>query len=373
MSSDQKPIVVGMSGGVDSSLALVLLKEQDWQPIGVSLKYAVWQDKKNLLRENICCTAESFRIAKTVCKKLGVPYYIFDVAKEFKKEVIDYFLAELKNAKTPNPCIICNRYLKFKKLFEWAKKHKIKYVATGHYARISKNPQTRKYELSKARDQKKDQTYSLCLLPQKWLAHLVFPLGNHTKAEIYQMAKEKGFGIFLKRKQSQDFCFVSGKSLHCFLKKELGEKPGLIKDSAGNILGKHPGLHFYTIGQRKGINLAGGPYFVVSLDIQNNVLLVSKKKEDLDQKTALLSPCHFIAGTPPRRKILVQAKVRSRHPEAPAKLEFVSKDKLKLVFTKPQKAITPGQFAVFYLPAKGERAKAGPQNICLGGGNIVAR
>ena len=136
--SKQKQIVVGMSGGIDSSMALVLLKKQGWQPVGVSLKYAVWQDKKNLLRENVCCSAQSFKIAKDVCQKSKVPYYISDVSTEFKKQVIDYFIKELKNKKTPNPCIICNRYLKFKKLFEWAKEHNIQYVATGHYARLRK-------------------------------------------------------------------------------------------------------------------------------------------------------------------------------------------------------------------------------------------
>ena len=358
----QKRIVVGMSGGVDSSMALLLLKEQGFKPIGVSLKYAVWKDKQNLLRENICCSANSFKIAKDICKKLKVPYYIFDVAKEFKKEVIGYFTSELKDNKTPNPCIICNRYLKFKKLFDWAKKHQIKYVATGHYARISKNTHTGRYELIRAKDKEKDQTYSLCFLPQKWLKHIIFPLGNYTKPEIYKMAREKGFGIFLKQKQSQNFCFVAGKSINHFLKKEIGQEQGLIKNTKGKILGKHSGLHFYTIGQRKGINLPGGPYFVVDMDALNNVLIVSKNKNELYRKEALLSPLHFISNIPPKDKICVQAKIRYRQPLTKAVL-YPTKDKkgaAKLVFNKPQKAITPGQFAVFY-----------QKDVCLGGGRII--
>ena len=354
-----KKIVVGMSGGVDSSIALILAKKQGWQPIGVSLKYAVWQDKENLLRENTCCSAESFAIAKSVCKKLDVPHYVFDVSKEFKKEVIDYFVSELKKNRTPNPCIICNRRLKFKKLFEWAKKHGVRYVATGHYAKTAKNKKTNKYELLKAKDSEKDQTYSLSFLPQKWLKNIIFPLGDYTKKEVFKLAEDEGLGFFVKRKQSQDFCFVAGKCLNCFLGKEIGREEGLIKDMAGNILGKHDGLHFYTIGQRKGINLSGGPYFVVGFDTKNNVLIVSKKESDLFSKEAALFPCHFISGEKIKKRIEIKAKIRSQGEPAKAILAPARFKKFKIIFDKPQKAITPGQFAVFY-----------QHNICLGGGEI---
>lgn len=356
----QKRIVVGMSGGVDSSMALVLLKKQGWSPVGVSLKYAVWQNKENLLRENVCCSAESFDIAKSICKKLNAPHHIFDVSKEFKKEVIDYFISELKNNRTPNPCIICNRYLKFKKLFEWAEKHNIQHVATGHYARIRENKKTNKCELLKAKDSNKDQTYSLSFLPQKWLENIIFPLGNYTKEEVFKMAKNKGFDFYLKRKQSQDFCFVAGKCLNCFLEKEIGRKEGLIKDTANNILGKHNGLHFYTLGQRKGINLSGGPYFVVDKDIKNNILIVSKKEGDLFSKEAILFPYHFVSGEKTKKEIMIQAKIRSQHNPAQAILISINSKQIKISFSKSQKAITPGQFAVFY-----------QKEVCLGGGKII--
>jgi len=358
----QKRIVVGMSGGVDSSMALVLLKKQGWFPVGISLKYAVWQDKENLLRENVCCSAESFKIAKNICKKLSIEHHIFDVSKEFKKEVINYFISELKNNRTPNPCIICNRYLKFKKLFEWAKKHNIQYVATGHYARIRENKKTNKCELLKAKDGNKDQTYSLSFLPQKWLKNIVFPLADYTKEEIFKMAKNEGFDFYLKRKQSQDFCFVAGKCLNCFLAKEIGKKQGPIKDSQGNTLGDHQGLHFYTIGQRKGINLSAGPYFVIDKDIKNNILIVSKNQQDLYSKKAILSPYHFTSGTEPMRKIEVEVKIRSQQTPAKATLLFSKKSEIELVFNKPQKSITPGQFAVFY-----------QKEVCLGGGKIIKK
>jgi len=350
-----------MSGGVDSSMALILLKKQGWSPVGVSLKYAIWQDKANLLNENICCSAESLKIAENVCKKFGVPHYIFDVAEHFKKEVINYFVAELKNNRTPNPCIICNRQLKFKKLFDWAQKQGIEYVATGHYAQISENLKAEKHELLVAKDNIKDQTYSLSFLPQKWLGRLIFPLGSYTKEQVFQIAKEQGFGFYLKRKESQDFCFVSGKCIDCFLEKEIGRKEGQIKDVDGNVLGKHRGLHFYTIGQRKGINLSHGPYYVVGKHCADNILVVSKDQQDLLSKKALLSPFNFISGEPLKKEIRIKAKIRSQHSPASATLFPLKKDCLKLVFDRPQKSITPGQFAVFY-----------KDDVCLGGGRVIS-
>ncbi|MBI4652956.1 tRNA 2-thiouridine(34) synthase MnmA [Candidatus Kuenenbacteria bacterium] len=391
-------IVVGMSGGVDSSMALVLLKEQGWQPIGVSLKYVTWKNQSASCQkclevelpniENACCSAESFKIAGDVCKKLNVPYHIIDVGKDFQKKVIDYFISELKNFKTPNPCVICNRHLKFQKLFEFAKKHKIKYVATGHYARLRREISNSKlvpseakgskiitYQLLTAKDKEKDQTYSLSFLPQKWLKYIVFPFGDYIKTEVYKIAEQKGFKIFLKKKQSQDFCFVPNKSMKNFLEQEIEKKPGLIKDDKGNILGKHSGLHFYTIGQRKGIKLPAGPYFVIKMDILNNILIVTKDEKKLYHKEILLSPFHFIPHFFLKkgeefistksckirpRKIRVKAKIRYRQSSTLATIFLISKSKIKIIFDEPQRAITSGQFVVFY-----------KRNVCLGGGKII--
>lgn len=360
MNKNNKKIIVGMSGGVDSSISLFLLKKQGWNPIGVSLKYAVWQNRANLLRENVCCSAESFSLAEQICRKMDVPHHIVDVSKKFKKEVIEYFIKELKNNRTPNPCIICNRYLKFKELFNWGRKHDINYIATGHYARIEKDQHTGRFKLLVARDQKKDQTYSLCFLPQKWLKNIVFPLGELTKKEVFQIAKKQGLGFYLKRKQSQDFCFVDGKCLDCFLKKEIGKKEGAIEDTESNTLGKHQGLYFYTIGQRKGLQLPGGPWYVVDKVVQENLLVVSKDKKGLLAKEAILSPVNFIRGEKPTEKISLSSKIRSQHSPVEAILESTDSGKFKITFREPQNAITPGQFAVFY-----------QGNICLGGGRIV--
>lgn len=363
-----KKIIVGMSGGVDSSVALTLLKKRGWLPIGISLKYSVWRDRRNPLRENICCSAESFRLAKEVCRRLGVPHRVVDVSGEFQRAVIDYFVKELKQGKTPNPCIICNRHLKFKKLFGIARKEKIEYIATGHYARIKtcpepgrrKNSRTGKYELTKSRDKQKDQTYSLCLLPQKWLRQIVFPLADYTKEEVFEAAKKRGFDFYLKRVESQDFCFVANKCLNCFLKKEIGQKTGMIRDAGGNVLGQHSGLHFYTIGQRKGLYLPNGPYFVAHKDIKNNVLVVAKDSKALYSRGAVLFPYNLISDERIKKRMEVMARIRYSAPLASAILRPLLDNKIELIFKKPQKAITPGQFAVFY---RG--------NICLGGGRII--
>jgi len=354
-----KKIVVGMSGGIDSSMALILLKKQGWQPIGISLKLPVWQNKLNPLKENPSCTKESLKIAKNICKKLDVPYYIIDVRKNFQKEVVDYFISEWKNLRTPNPCVICNPNFKFKQLLQWAKKHKIEYVATGHYARLKFNNKTKKYELLKAKDKNKDQSYDLCLLPQKYLPHIIFPLGDYTKEKIYGIAHKEGFKLLTKRKESQDFCFISGQSLCPFLKEKIGEKQGLILDLKGNVISRHQGLHFFTIGQRKGIKLSGGPYFVAGWDKNKNTLFVTKNKKTLNKKELFVFPYHLISGKKITKPINAQIRTRYRQKLSQARL-IPEKRKLKIILEKSVFAPTPGQFAVFYQKDK-----------CLGGGRII--
>lgn len=354
-----KKIVVGLSGGVDSSMSLILLKKQGWQPIGVSLKLPVWKSPKNLLQENICCTKESLKIARSICKKLNIPYHIVDARKDFQKEVVDYFISEWKNLRTPNPCVICNPNFKFKQLLQWSKKHNIQYIATGHYARLRLNPQNKKYELLKAKDKNKDQTYNLCFLPQKWLAHIIFPLGKYTKEEVYKMAEKEGLKVFAQKKESQNFCFLANKSLCPFLKEKIGKKQGLILDSKGNILSKHQGLHFFTLGQRKGIKLSGGPYFVTGWDKKKNYLFITKNKKTLYKKELSLFPYHFISEEKIIKPISVQVRTRYQQKLSKARL-IPEKKKLKIIFSKPVFAPCHGQFAVFY-----------QKNICLGGGKII--
>jgi len=348
-----------MSGGIDSSIALILLKQQGWQPIGVSLKLPVWQNEANPLKENIHSSEQSLKIVAEICKKINVPHHIIDTEKDFQKQVVNYFINEWQNLRTPNPCVICNANFKFKQLIDWAKKHKIQYIATGHYAQVKLNPRTKKYELLKAKDKNKDQTYNLCFLPQKWLQYIVFPLGKYTKQQVYKIAKKEGLKLFSQEKESKDFCFIAGQSLCPFLEEKIGKKQGLITDLQGNILSQHQGLHFFTIGQRKGIKLSGGPYFVAGFDKKKNTLLVSKNKKDLFKKEILIYPRHFISEQKIKNPIKINAQIRYQQKPSSAQL-IPEKRKLKLVFSKPVLAPCSGQFAVFY-----------QRNKCLGGGKIL--
>lgn len=355
---EPKRIVVGMSGGVDSSVSLLLLKQQGWSPVGVSLKLAHWEHPANVRGENACCTADSLAIARGVCERLGVEHHVYDVSAEFRRVVMDYFVAELKANRTPNPCIICNRHLKFRKLLEWARKRGIGHVASGHYAKVRLNAGTGRYELLRPKDLVKDQSYGLSFLGQEQLKHLVLPLADYTKAEVYRIAKEQGFGFFLKRRQSQDLCFVTKKAYPLYLTEELGEKPGQIVDTDGNVLGKHRGLHFYSPGKRKGLGLKD-KYFVKGFDRKKNALIVVKDRGEAVQSDILLNRFNLISGEVHKRKLRVQAKVRYLGGLSDATLYPAEKGRMRIVFDTPQQFVAPGQFCVFY-----------QDDVCLGAGII---
>ncbi|MBI5254313.1 tRNA 2-thiouridine(34) synthase MnmA [Candidatus Falkowbacteria bacterium] len=341
-----KKIIVGVSGGVDSSVALILLKQQGWQPIAVTLRLPIWKNKCNALCENVCCTKKARVRSKKLCKKLNIPYFVIDARRDFNKKVVDYFIAEYKAGRTPNPCIVCNRELKFKYLFDFAKKHKINFVATGHYAK------TKNGQFYLARDRTKDQTYSLGFLKKQWLKNIVFPLANLTKKEIYEIAKKNGFNFYETIKQSQDFCFVSGKALPEFLKTTIGNRTGLFKTLGDETIGKHNSTFLFTVGQRKGINLlhpanggAGGPWYVVNIDAKKNIVYVSRNPKDSLSKTMQIKNPNWLVDI--RFPLRAKVKIRSTHQPA---LATISKQGRRyiVVFDKKQRAITPGQFAVFY-------------------------
>ena len=354
----KEKIVVGMSGGVDSSMTLLLLKQHGYEPIGVSLKFSNWKSDKNTCKENICCTDDSFKIAKSVCDKLNVPYHIIEVHDSFDKNVIKYFIEELKSGKTPNPCIICNRFFKFDQLFEFAKKNNIKKVATGHYAIIEHNKNLDEVELKLAKDQTKDQTYGLCMLPQEWLKNIILPLGNMLKDEVYDLAKKEGFEVFLKQKQSQDLCFVSKKSMPYFLEETIGKKHGDIIDEEGNIIGKHNGTHFFTLGQKKGLKLPG-KYYVKKLDRKNNLVIVTNNIDNMIKfKKIILNPFNIISDKPFSKEDVI-AKIRYGDSYPSEAIAYLENEKLYVEFNEPRENVTNGQFCVFY-----------KNDVCLGGGII---
>jgi tRNA-specific 2-thiouridylase len=343
-----------MSGGVDSSVAAVLLKKQGYSVVGVFLKF--WSEK-NADNENRCCSIEAENRARKVAKILNIPFYVFNFEKEFKKRVVDCFLKEYKNGLTPNPCVVCNKEIKFGLLLEKALKMGADFIATGHYARVSFS-EKHNLKLLKAKDKTKDQSYFLWRLNQKQLKHILFPIGDYTRKEVEEMA-EKFKLPFEGVKKSQEICFIPEK-VDDFLKNYLKPKPGKIIDVEGKILGKHEGLWFYTIGQRKGIGLVGGPHWVFKKDFKKNVLIVTKNKKDLYQKKLIaqnvnwVSPQQFLqdatgqVGKEPKLPLEIEAKIRYRHKAVSATIYNIQNTKYYIRFNKPQRAIASGQSVVFY-------------------------
>lgn len=345
---EDKRVVVGVSGGVDSSIALVVLQKLGYIPVAVSLKHPVFSGAS--CKDNSCCTPQALAIAKDVCKKLNIEHHVVDERKNFEKSVVSYFKKELKNNRTPNPCVVCNRYSKIKALLDFADLHNIKYVATGHYAKIKNGC------LCKPKDKTKDQTYGLCLLPNAWLSRIIFPLQDMTKDQVYALAQKQDFDFFSKTKQSQDFCYVSGSDISKFIEKELGKKPGKIVDVSGKVLGVHNGLWFYTLGQRKGLGRNGKRYFVCGYDTKKNHLIITDKQEK-KIKEITLEKVNLITQKLPKE---LKVKIRYTTKEIPATVTLQKDNKAKVIFKQPQTVATPGQFCVFY---KG--------NNCLGGGVII--
>jgi len=344
-------IIVAMSGGVDSSVAAALLKNAACLPagrgfdvIGIFMKF--WKEGQS--SENRCCSVESEKLARLVAKKLGIPFYVLNVEKEFKKKVVDYFLKEYKKGVTPNPCVVCNKEIKFGFLIKKALSLGADFVATGHYTRLGReipNPKSQipKYKLLKGKDENKDQSYFLWQLNQKQLEHVLFPVGDYTKPEVRKLAHKFNLPT-AKTPESQEVCFIQN-TTDDFLKKYLRTKPGKIIDINKKIIGKHQGLWFYTIGQRKGIGLSGGPYYVIGKDMKNNNLLVSKNQKDLEKKELVADDVNWIMP----QKLPINEEVKIRYKSNFAKAKIIKHGKgVKIIFQKPQRAITPGQSAVFY-------------------------
>ena len=320
-----------MSGGVDSSVAAALLKKQGFQVMGVFMRF--WKEAEG---ENRCCSLDAVKRAKQVAQILKIPFYIFNFTKEFKKAVVDAFLKDYRLGLTPNPCVVCNKEIKLGLLLKRAKALSFDYVATGHYARKMGT------KLYQSRNKEKDQSYFLWKLNREQLKHLLFPLSDYTKKEVRRQAKELGLPVF-DTPESQEICFVE-KEVNEFLKRHLKIKKGKIIDSRGNILGDHQGLPLYTLGQRKGIGLSQGPFWVKGKDFKKNLLIVTKNEKDLLKKELSFREVNWLSGKPPKLPAKLKAKIRSRHEASFG----VLKKGNRFIFNKPQKAITPGQSVVFY-------------------------
>lgn len=326
-------VVIAMSGGVDSSVAAALLKKSGYNLVGVFMKFWTAPGAKNW---NRCCSLESETRARLVAQALGIPFYVLDFKKEFKKRIIDSFLTEFKAGRTPNPCVICNKQIKFGLLLEKAKALGADFIVTGHYAEI------RNGKLFKGKDKIKDQSYFLWQLNQNQLKRILFPVGSYVKKQVREMAEKMDLPT-AKTPESQEICFIQD-NLNDFLKKNLKNKPGKIIDKRGKILGRHQGLYFYTIGQRKNIEIPQGPWYVVKKDIKNNALIVSRREKDVFKKEMILKSVNWISGKSPKFPFRASVKIRYQHPGCSATI--VSRN--KIVFDKAQRAITPGQSAVFY-------------------------
>ncbi len=354
MREKKKKVILGMSAGVDSTVAAVLLKNQGYDVIGVFMHF--WKEEgTDKSVENKCCSLKSYQELKKICRQLEVPLMVANVEKEFKKAIVNYFLHEYQSGRTPNPCVVCNREIKFKVLLQKMLELKADYVATGHYARIEKKGNA--YKLCAAKDKEKDQTYFLYNLNQKQLAKILFPVGNYQKSEIRKLAKKFHLSVHSK-KESQDICFVA-KDTNQFLQKYLKLKKGKIVSQEGKIVGEHLGLPLYTFGQRKGINIGGdGPYYVSGKDFGKNILQVTNQKEDksLFREKTELEKVNWI-GAVPQFPLKIKMRTRYRNPLVSAIIEAHNVERItrnakrgtwNVSFNKPQKNITPGQSAVFY-------------------------
>lgn len=346
---NNKKVLLGMSGGVDSSVSAILLKEQGYEVIGITM---------NFLENNNESSEED---ARRVCDYLGIKHYVVDLKEEFHNRVIENFVCEYSNCRTPNPCIECNRYLKFGAMYEKAKELGADYIATGHYAKIEFSEKYNRYVLKKSNSSKKDQSYVLYNIPKKILEKVLFPLADfEDKEQIREIARKHGLSVASKS-DSEDICFIPDGDYKKYLEENSNIKKNLgnIVDKSGKILGRHNGLYYYTIGQRKGLGIAYPvPLYVLGFNKAKNEVIVGPV-EDLFSKEIIVKNINLLLMDKIEKSIKVKTKIRYAAKEAEGLLEKIDEDTVKVIFDEPQRGVTPGQSAVFYI-----------NDVVLGGGKI---
>ena len=380
-------IVVAMSGGVDSSVAAALLKEQGHEVIGIMLRLwsepgVIEDDGVERVVQNKCCSLEAVDDARRVARKLDIPFYLVNVEQEFKDNVVDYFYQEYVAGRTPNPCLTCNRHIRFTVLLNRALALDADYLATGHYVRVDDHPVTRRRRLRRGLDPDKDQSYVLHVLNQQQLAHACFPLGPYTKPQVRAMAAERGMTVATKA-ESQEICFVAQNDYRGFIDRYAETlrdaepagvaagtmapahgvitipRPGPIYDTGGKSLGRHRGLAYYTIGQRKGLGITSlEPLHVIKIDAAQNALVVGPA-EALQKTSCTVGKMHYVSGEIPTTPFKAYVRIRYKAPEQEALVTPLEGERAQVTFTRPQRAITPGQAAVFYGGEDGDEVLCG--------------
>jgi tRNA-specific 2-thiouridylase len=354
-------IVVAMSGGVDSSVAAALLAREGHEVIGLSMQLYDQSGRaaEGEVRFGSCCTIDDLLDARRVAARIGIPHYIVNFERQFDETVVSNFVREYAAGRTPIPCVHCNGDLKFQTLVERARGMGADMVATGHYARVTRVPATGEYQLRRGVDPAKDQSYFLFTLDQAQLAHALFPLGELDKPAVREQARALGLPV-ADKPDSHEICFVPDGDHAAFMERRgATPAPGAIRDLNGRVVGRHEGVHRFTVGQRKGLGLASPiPLYVVGLDAAAGTVTVGPR-ESLDRTGLTASGMNWISGRPPAPGSRVTAQIRHRHREAPGTLEPIGQDRARIVFDEPQQAIAPGQAAVFY-----------DADVVLGGGWI---
>jgi tRNA-specific 2-thiouridylase len=338
-------IVVAMSGGVDSSVAAALLARDGHDVVGLSMQ--LYDQSHGEITFGSCCTLDDLYDARRVATAIGIPHYIVNFERKFEEHVVSDFVREYASGRTPIPCVHCNGDLKFASLVERAESFNAEAVATGHYAQVDFDEETRRYRLKRGVDEQKDQSYFLFTLSQAQLARARFPVGGLDKAAVREEARRLGLRV-ADKKDSQEICFVAAGEHPGFVARRAEIPAGVIQDREGHVLGRHEGVHRFTIGQRKGLGLSSGiPLYVVNIDADTAAITVGPR-EDLERATLTASRVNWMSGGAPASPIRAHARIRYRHQEAPATITPIGEDRVSVVFDTPQSAITPGQAVVFY-------------------------